>query len=213
MNLEEIGLRIRSHLRLKLLLSVVLTGGIWGLYLFLQRHPVFPGTAVKGGWVDRNIPCVPGAVYLYESIWLLMPIAPWLMNSRADLYGYTKGIASIAAVTFAVFFFFPTSCPRPKDLPAGNLLYGALVHIDSELNAWPSLHAAFAVFHGACCQAVFATGRGLSRVRWFVWVWTFGIIGSTLLTKQHVLVDALAGALLGAVGYAVYSTRKSARPK
>lgn len=203
MNVEEVSLRIRSHLRLKVALSLVLTAGVWGLYLCLQRHAVFPVTSVKGGWVDRSIPFVPGAVYLYESIWLLMPLAPWLMKSREALYGYSKGITAIAAASFAIFFFFPTSCPRPKDFPSANLLYGALIQIDTELNAWPSLHAAFAVFHGACCQAVFSTGRRRRPVRWLVWVWAFGIVGSTLLTKQHVCFDALAGVLLGFMGYAL----------
>lgn len=203
MSADEIVARIRSNLELKVVLSVALTVGVWGLYLSLQRHPLFPVTPLEGGWMDRSIPFLPGAVYLYESIWLLMPIAPWLMKSREELYGYSKGIALVAAASFAVFFFYPTSCPRPKGFQTSSLLYGALIQIDSELNAWPSLHAAFAVFHGACCQAVFSAGRWCGTIRWVVWVWAFGIVVSTLLTKQHVLFDALAGATLGFVGYAL----------
>lgn len=203
MSADEIIARIRSNLKLKVALSVGLTVGIWGLYLCLQRHPLFAVTPLAGVWVDRSIPFLPGAVYLYESIWLLMPIAPWLMKSREELLGYSKGIALVAAASFAVFFFYPTSCPRPQGLPTDSLLYEALIKIDNELNAWPSLHAAFAVFHGACCQAVFSAARGCGTIRWLVWVWALGIVVATLLTKQHILFDALAGAALGFAGYAL----------
>ena len=213
MNVEEISLRIKSNLRLKLGLSVVLTIGTWGLYLFLQRHPLFTVKFVSPTWIDRGLPFLPSTVYLYESIWLLMPIAPWLMKSKKDLWNYTKGMALVAAVCFLVFFFYPTSCLRPKDIQTGNFLYGVLIQIDSELNAWPSLHAAFAVFHGACCQAVFSESRADRRIQWMIWIWVSGIIVSTLLTKQHVIFDSAAGALLGLAGYALCCRSTKTQPE
>ena len=78
-NVNAIVLRLRSNLWLKLLLGAVLTGAIWGTYLFLQRHVLFPVTAMPATALNRMIPFASGTVYLYESLWLLMPIAPWLM--------------------------------------------------------------------------------------------------------------------------------------
>lgn len=196
------------------MLSFVLTVGVWTTYLVLQRHPIFPVTEMKETWLDRIVPFVPGTVYAYESIWLLMPVAPWLMKSREELDRYTRGLVLVALAGFAVFFFHPTLAARPKDFEDANAVYGLLIRVDSELNAFPSLHAAFAVFHGACCHAVFSDSRWHAGSRWFVWVWVAVIIASTLLTKQHVLLDAVAGAALGLGGYALCcGAKKTARSK
>ena len=203
MNAGEITLRLRSNLGLKLVLSFVLTVGIWAAYLFLQRHAMFPVTVLKLTSVDRMIPFAPGAVYLYESLLLLMPIAPWLMTSRAELGRYTGGLTLISLVGFIVFVVYPTASPRPASVQGANALYATLVRIDNDLNAFPSLHAAFAVFHGACCHALFRRAGVPRGVPWLIWVWVAGIVASTLLTKQHVVIDVAAGVLLGFGGYAV----------
>ena len=212
MNFDEIVLRLRSNWRYKITLSVALTFLIWTAYLLLQRHPFFQVTMLQPAGLDRMIPFVPGAVYLYESIWLLMPVAPWLMKSKAELNGYTKGLMAVSLTGFVIFFFHPTSCPRPNEVYDVNFLYGALIQVDRESNAFPSLHSALAVFHGACCQAVFSAWPWHRRIRWFVWAWVLGIIVSTLLTKQHMFVDAVAGAAAGFVGYLVFCrSRKNSR--
>ena len=204
MHADEMALRIRANLGLKVVLGIVLTGGIWATYLWVQRHPFFPVTAMQVTRLDRMIPFLPGTVYLYESLWLFMPIAPWLMLSRDDLVRYTQALTLVSLAGFAVFVLFPTSCPRPEALQDVNALYRALIRVDNELNAFPSLHAAFAVFHGACCRVVFGRGPRHMRIRRFLSIWAAGIVASTLLTKQHVVLDALAGALLGLGGYAVF---------
>jgi membrane-associated phospholipid phosphatase len=205
--MNDLALRIRANLGQKLLLSAALTVSVWGGYLLIQRFPFRPVTVVQPSRLDRLIPFMPGAVYLYESIWLLMPVAPWLMTSADELKRYTRGLVAICLAGFTVFLLFPTSLPRPKCPPDVNLLYATLVHVDSELNALPSLHSAFAVFHGLCCQAVFSSGRWSGRIRCLVWIWVLGIIISTFLTKQHVLLDAAAGALLGVACHCLFSRR------
>jgi membrane-associated phospholipid phosphatase len=207
MNVDEIIHRIRANMGQKIVLSFALSIYFCTAYYLLQRHPLFPMTAIKALWLDRMIPFVPGIVYLYESIWLLTPIAPWLMTTKAELNGYTQGLVAVSLMGFVVFFFHPTFCPRPNDVRDVNFLYGALIQVDWESNAFPSLHSALAVFHGACCQAVFSAGPRDRRIRWFVWVWVLGIVVSTLLTKQHMFVDAVAGAVVGFVGYLVFAAR------
>jgi membrane-associated phospholipid phosphatase len=204
MNVEEIIARIRANMGQKIVLSFALSIYFCAAYYLLQRHPIFPVTAIKAIWLDRVIPFVPGTVYLYESIWLLTPIAPWLMKSKAELTGYTQGLMTVSLMGFVVFFLHPTFCPRPNDVHDVNFLYAALIRVDWESNAFPSLHSALAVFHGACCQAVFSTGPWHRRIRWFVWVWVLGIVVSTLLTKQHVFVDSVAGVAVGFMGYLVF---------
>lgn len=105
---------------------------------------------------------------------------------------------------FFVFFFFPTGIPRPAFVCTTHALYNALIQFDKGINACPSFHAAFAVYHGACCHAIFKRGAGETWMRVFIWVWVSGILASTLLTKQHVVVDIIAGSILGLCGYVLF---------
>lgn len=192
---------------MKIALSSGLTISFCVIYVLLQRHPFFTVTEMKITWIDREIPFVPGYVYLYESLWLLIPVAPWLMKSKDDLVRYCKSLVLISLAGFCIFFFFPTASPRPKDLHDINVVYGALVRVENELNAFPSLHVALAFLSGASCHGIFSAAKWPKWLRWFVWIWVTGVVASTLLTKQHVFIDTVAGGLLGLGGYAIICRR------
>jgi len=67
------------------------------------------------------------------------------------------------------------------------------------LNACPSLHVAFAVFAAAGLAREL---RAIGAARWLralSILWCVGIVYSTLATRQHVVLDVVAGALLGAL--------------
>jgi membrane-associated phospholipid phosphatase len=204
MNVNEMALRIRSNWRYKTMLSGVLTFLVWATYLLLQWHPFFHVTILQPSGFDRMIPFVPSTVYLYESLLLLMPIAPWLMKSKAELNRYTKGLLAVSLAGFVVFLLYPTAIIRSRELQHTNFLYRILIQIDGESNVFPSLHSAFAVFHAACCCVVFRSGPGRNGIRWFFRGWALAIIAATLLTKQHIVLDALAGAALGFAGFALF---------
>ncbi|MGD0058335.1 MAG: phosphatase PAP2 family protein [Verrucomicrobiia bacterium] len=189
-----------THWRTKLLLTLGLPVGFCAGYLLLQRHPWRPVTSMKPLVLDQMTPFVPGAIYLYESLWLLMPIAPWLIRSRADLNRYSAGVIVIAVAGFLTFWIFPTAVLRPALPSEANGLYRALIRIDGPANAFPSLHVAFAIYHAAWCGAVLP-----KRVGWIIWPWAMAIVASTLLTKQHVALDAIAGAAVGWAGYRLFA--------
>lgn len=203
MKVSEIVTRVRTHCILKVLLGIGLSAMFALFYQWPQRCPLFPGTVMKQLWIDRLIPFAPSSVYLYESLYLLMPIAPWLMTSRKDLMRYSRGLILMSVVAFCFFYFWPTLCPRPQHVQDANMLYRTLVTLDNEFNAFPSLHVAYAVFHSACCFALFRSVTSLKALPWLFWIWTLGIALSTLLTKQHVFVDVLAGAALGFGSYRI----------
>jgi len=187
------------------LFSVVFTIGFPAVYFgILQKHQMFPVTAMQVSYLDKWIPWFPGAVYLYESIFLLMPIAPWLADTKSELFAYCLGFAVMSLVGFCIFFFFPTINARPQDIYGANSLYMALIRFDNGINACPSFHSAFTVFHGILCHFTFSTGSPSRWIRPVIWIWVSGILVSALLTKQHVFLDLAAGALLGAGGIAVF---------
>lgn len=203
MTTTELIPRLRAHLTLKVLLGIGLCAMFALLYRIPQQFPLFPGTAMKQLWLDRLVPFTPDAVYLYESLYLLMPIAPWLMTSRKSLLRYSLGLVLMSGVGFCFFYFCPTLSPRPLDAQKTNRLYQALIAFDNEFNAFPSLHVAYAVFHSACCYALFQAPPQRHLFPWLFWIWTFGIALSTMLTKQHVFADVLAGAILGFASYRI----------
>jgi membrane-associated phospholipid phosphatase len=204
MTVSEVIARVKSNWLLKVQLGIALTAMFAIFYHLPQRYPLFPATAMHPTWIDQMIPFMPNSVYLYESLWFLTPIAPWLMTSKVDLRHYSMGLLFMYFIGFCCFFFHPTLSPRPTDIQDANMLYKKLVLIDNELNAFPSLHAAGALFHGACCHVTFCTGAKHRLLRWFVWIWALGIIASTLLTKQHVFVDVVAGTILGLGSFAIF---------
>lgn len=195
--------RIKSNWELKLVLGFWVTLGFVAIYVLLARYPLFSITQVKVTWMDRKVPFVPGAVYLYMSLWLMMPLSFWMMRSKEELSRYCYGFLTISIIGFGIFFLYPTACPRPKDLHIMNRAYATLIRLDNELNAFPSLHAALAIFCGSCCNALCRTDNWHSWTRWVIWAWVFGIVASTLLTKQHALIDAAAGVILGFGIYAL----------
>jgi membrane-associated phospholipid phosphatase len=71
--------------------------------------------------------------------------------------------------------------------------------MDVAANACPSLHAAFAVFTAIWLERQLRELHVGRLVRALNWLWCLGILYSTLATRQHVALDTLAGAALGAV--------------
>jgi membrane-associated phospholipid phosphatase len=192
--------RLQSELAIKFILLVVLNLLVYVPYLFLQRHHFFPVTNMPMSFFDRLIPFSDKGVWPYLSIYLLMPVGPFLMANRRQIFRYAAGIVIIGFVADTFFLFWPTACPRP-DATGTNSIYRALVLVDNPFHAFPSLHAAFAVY-SACCAALVL--REL-QVRWYwrvgVWLWALLILFATLATKQHVVADVAAGSALALGAY------------
>lgn len=201
-----------SHWRFKLVLSAVISFVFWASYLLVQRFPLGAARPAPSLPVDAWIPFWPAAVYLYESLWLLQAVAPWLMRDRRQLTLYCLTLLVILIPALVVFLLWPTASPRPPCTGLEPALYRALIRIDLDLNAFPSLHAAFAVYSGLGCRSVFGGIRFRAAVMALIGVWTAGILAATLLTKQHTVPDMLAGTLLGWGAHRLYvrSTRKAA---
>lgn len=194
---ESIVAALVAHWRSKVLYGLALYAIIWPLYLCLQRYHLPVVTPIRPTWLDAGIPFRPDFVILYESIFLLAMIPPWLMTTMADLRRYCWGILGTSLIAFLFFAVFPTQVTRLGNAETSNVLYQALIRIDGELNALPSLHAAFSVYLGAYCHRMFPT-IGFPWLRWLAWAWVAAILASILLTKQHLIVDTVAGGLLGA---------------
>jgi membrane-associated phospholipid phosphatase len=150
-------------------------------------------------WLDFEFAAMP----LYLSLWVYLSLGPALLPDRRALLRYGAACLFIAAVGLTLFLFWPTKVPPLTAAVAAEVADHAgmtmLRGVDMSGNACPSLHVAFAVF------AAVGLARELRSIGASAWVgalnalWCFGIVYSTLATRQHVVLDVLGGALLGAL--------------
>jgi membrane-associated phospholipid phosphatase len=199
--------RLKSELPLKLILVATLNPLVYLPYIYLQQHHFFPVTGMPSSFFDRLIPFSDLAVWPYLSIYLLTPIGPLLMGQRNQILRYAAGIVLISLIADTIFLFWPTSSPQPA-MSGTNYAYQALRAIDNSFHALPSLHAAFAVYSALCAGLVLRELRHGVILRWGIWVWALMILYATLATKQHVLVDIIAGSVLGFGAYTAMFSRQ-----
>jgi membrane-associated phospholipid phosphatase len=97
-----------------------------------------------------------------------------------------------------VFWLFPTTVPvfavDWAQYPALQFLKAT----DVGGNAFPSLHVAFAVLTAVLLERQLRSVQAPTWLRVLNLLWAFGIVYSTLATRQHVLLDVLGGTLLAA---------------
>ncbi len=167
-------------------------------YFLLQRFPVFAVTVMPLTAVDRWIPFQPAMLGLYLSLWFYVSLPPTLMRTRPELYAYGWLAGGVAVVGLAFFFLWPTSIPVTTGIEWARYRgFTWLKSVDAAQNACPSLHVAFAVFSGVWLDRLLRKMRMPAGARVLNAAWCLGIVYSTLATRQHVAVDALAGAALG----------------
>lgn len=204
--------RLRSELKLKIVLMIALNFWVYVPYFFLQRHHFFEPMTMPASCFDRLVPFCDKAVWIYLSIFLLMPVGPFLMSHRRQIARYAIGIVAIGALADLIFIFWPTACPRPD--PGGTITaYRKLITIDNSFHAFPSLHAAFALFSTLCAGQVLRELQIHLLWRNALWLWTLLILLATLLTKQHVVADVGAGTALAFVVHSCAFYQWNSRPK
>jgi membrane-associated phospholipid phosphatase len=136
---------------------------------------------------------------LYVSLWVYVSLPPALLSTRRELFIYSVAMGITCLIGLLVFYFWPTAVPVAHIDWALYPDVDYLKSIDSAGNAFPSLHVATAAFSAIWLN--FVLGR-FGVPRWLLGlnvVWCVGILYSTLATRQHVLVDVLAGLALGMV--------------
>ena len=103
------------------------------------------------------------------------------------------GLASL--VSFLIFALYPTVIPRLVPTGAGMTAeaFALLYRLDPASNCLPSLHVSLAWLAAA---GVLSEGR---RSGALFCLWAGFITWSTMTTKQHYLVDVVAGLALAAI--------------
>ena len=190
-----------------------------GLTRILPAYGVFPvifsvvfnclvysgSRMIAGGWyhhnietgVDRSIPFVPEFLMIYFGCYVFWAVNYILIarQDRRSVYQFFTGDFISRCVCLVSFLAFPTTNTRPLITGSGLWNQAALwlYSIDAADNLFPSIHCLVSWF---CYLGI----RGRKEIpRWYQsvsMVIAILVFASTLLTKQHVIVDVAGGILL-----------------
>lgn len=147
----------------------------------------------SAGW-ERSIPYSVWMIVPYVSLNAMFVLAPFCCRTRDDLQTLVRRMATVNGIAALFFVFLPTTFPvvRPLQDNAAARLLQSLLECDIPNNVFPSLHVAMAIVLGASfmrpCGPI---------MRILIAAWCALIAVSTLLTHQHLFLDASAGGLLG----------------
>lgn len=208
----EVGLRMRRHFLLKLVGTTIGTWIFFIGYFHVLRHSPHAVTLMPLTWLDRWIPFQPQTLIAYFSLWLYVGVGPGLQLSFRELLVYSLWIGALCMAGLGFFYFWPTQVPPIVPYLPGFPGFALLHGVDAPQNACPSMHVAAAMFTAVHIGDVLRRARTPLFLRIFNWLWFLAIAYSTLSVKQHVVLDVLAGALLG-LAFALPSMRWRPDPR
>ena len=170
--------------------------GPWVLtYALLSRLPAPAGAAeLRLGW-EAQLPRPEWALWLYSLAYVLVIASPLAARTGDQLRRFVRG----AWLATGIGFLLMLTLPGQADFLAGDYsrigrwLAEVNRSLDAQWLAFPSFHAAWAVF------AAGALAQSLPRLGTLWWLLAAGIGASCVLTGSHAVVDVLGGMTLGAL--------------
>lgn len=208
--MDRIQLSLKAPFNRRSLLYFAL---MFGLQLFVYLVPTIftKMLALKDITlpVDSLIPFVPVFIIPYVMVFIEWGysylLAPLLERER--FARFTAALVLGFAATFAIYFLYPTTYARPE--PSGEGFFARLMYavfgIDEPSRCLPSLHC----FMGwICWRLVYRQERVQKWIRVLFFLLALLILPTTLLVKQHVIVDVPAGVLVAELAWFVAGKTK-----
>lgn len=187
-----------SYARIPLVLLVIINLIVYEGTQFLMLHAKHWDLALP---LDARIPFRPAWIVIYILAYLQWAVG-FIVISRESRAHCNRVLAGEIIAKFICMLFFialPTRIERP--VVEGSGVFAALTRLifasDLPGNLFPSIHCleSWICFRGAI---------GMKRVpRWYapaMLAFTLMVFASTVLVKQHVLVDIPAGVLVAEAG-------------
>ena len=184
----------------------------WGLYLpvyltmfFIIEHLITDNYWATQTAIDDYIPFCEWFIFPYDA-WAFLLVAIGLYLIVKDGEGFRRYIWMLALSFFSatVFCVLVPNCQelRPADLQVRDIFTWAVqltYDLDTNTNVFPSVHVLGVI---AAVSSVWET-PGLRKTGWCWAATVYGlvIIASTLLVKQHALLDVLAAIPWGLASY------------
>lgn len=180
---------------ISLFTTAVIIGYFWVLHHPAQHVVVMPTTPL-----DRLIPFSPAFGPAYFSLWIYLSVCAGLVPSARQLVLYGLYAGAVGFLGLLVFVIWPTAVPSPGIDWSLHPSIAFLKHVDASGNACPSLHVAYAVYSAVWVEALLRELKVRPALRLLNLLWAAAIVYSTIAIRQHVVIDVVLGAALGAVG-------------
>lgn len=180
------------------------------LALLFNQIAYFGSRSIAGEWyhynletsLDFQIPFWPPAVAVYFGSYLFWAGSYILLarQNKEEAYHFFLSEALSRIICMAFFLLLPTTNTRPAVEVEGfwNQAVIALYSVDAADNLFPSIHC----LESWLCLIGMRNRQGTSPwCQRFAGASAILICVSTLLTKQHVIVDAAGGIILAELSY------------
>jgi len=166
-------------------------------YFLLEYFPVFPIHLLKPSSFDDLIQFNDVSIWGYQSLYLYILIRAFSIQEKNNLIDFAATFTLAAWLSFVVFFFYPTLCPRPNPTNT-HWMYSEFIKYEKPLNAFPSMHVSLVL-----TSFIFTLNDKKVNVliKILGGIWTLWIIFSTLQSKQHVALDIVGGTLVFGIAY------------
>ena len=180
----------------------------WLIIILIVLALYFPVNRLTHGGVqtllpiDKLIPLYPPAVvpYLFGDLLIVgFPIWAAFKARPGEFEAYTISILLVAIVSYLVYLVFPTFVTRPEisSTDVFSKMLEFIYQSDRAYNTNPSGHTFYTLL------AFLYLGRWKPRYRPIGIVVTVLILASTLLTRQHYVLDLVSGLALAILAYVV----------
>lgn len=187
-------------------------------YFFLQQmdassyHDIYT-------WIDAQIPYVPCFIWAYMYwFFFVSGVCLWLFfKSRGEFYRVCGALFSGMTICLLIFTFYPTSfAHRPiltGDLTLSERMTAFIYGADQSVNVFPSIHVYNSI---VCAAAVWKSDvlRHKKVLSLLAAASALLIILSTMLVRQHSILDVLGGAILaGGICFLLYGKKRSSKKR
>lgn len=199
-------LRNRNWIGLSVFLSAIFT------YMPANHWPILEPRELPMSWLDQWVPFLPNTVWIYMSEWLLFGVLYYFARDLRNLNRYLYAFLTLQTLSVAIFWIWPTTYPRhlfplPDDLNALTYYsFSNLRAIDSPNSCCPSLHVS------SVYLSSFLYIDERRRIFPFALLWATLVAASTLTTKQHYIIDLVAGLMMAVICYWIFFRYLAMRP-
>jgi membrane-associated phospholipid phosphatase len=154
--------------------------------------------------IDALIPFVPEFIWIYHTLAPVILFTTIILIKRRDCFFTAYMACALAGVSLTIFYFlFPAYYPRGgliEEITISEWLVNWTRIIDDANNTFPSSHVTYSwlMFLSVMnCDMV----KKFKSIRVLYMLWAILVAISTLLLKQHFIVDVGSGIIVASVCY------------
>ena len=153
--------------------------------------------------IDTLIPFIPEFIWIYHSLIPIFFITTVIMIERREVF-FAAIFSVFAASVIMILFYvcFPAFYPRDgyTDASLSGLMVEITRQIDGSNNTFPSSHVTFSwLLTYFVCLSGYAHRHKWARPLYLVWAFLISV--STVVLKQHFIIDVFSGVVLATACY------------